>query len=141
MPSEILSKPGHLKPVELALLREHAQAGADIVRGIHFPWPIADMILQHHERIDGSGYPLGLVGSEILLSAQIIAVADVVEAMSSDRPYRVRKGLDAALSEIEHRPRLAVRCDDRRHVPAPVPRTPLQLRGAGAAMTSPRARQ
>jgi HD-GYP domain-containing protein (c-di-GMP phosphodiesterase class II) len=103
MPSEILSKPGHLKPTEIALLKEHARAGSDIVRGIDFPWPIADMILQHHERIDGSGYPLGLVGNEILLSAQIIAVADVVEAMSSDRPYRVRKGLDAALSEIERR--------------------------------------
>jgi PAS domain S-box-containing protein len=100
-PSEILSKPGHLKPTELALLREHAQAGSDIVRGIHFPWPIADMILQHHERIDGSGYPHGLVGSEILFSAQIIAVADVVEAMSSRRPYRASLGLTAALSEIE----------------------------------------
>ena len=103
IPSEILSKPGQLKPTELALLKEHAQAGSDIVRGIRFPWPIADMILQHHERIDGSGYPLGLVGSEILLPAQIIAVADVVEAMSSDRPYRASKGLDAALIEIEHR--------------------------------------
>jgi PAS domain S-box-containing protein len=103
MPSEILSKPGQLKPTEIALLKEHARAGSDIVRGIHFPWPIADMILQHHERIDGSGYPLGLVGNEILLSAQIIAVADVVEAMSSDRPYRAKKGLDAALSEIEQR--------------------------------------
>jgi PAS domain S-box-containing protein len=103
MPSEILSKPSQLKPTELALLKEHARAGSDIVRGIRFPWPIADMILQHHERIDGSGYPMGLVGSEILLSAQIIAVADVVEAMSSDRPYRARKGLDAALSEIEQR--------------------------------------
>ena len=102
MPSEILSKPGHLKPTELALLEEHARAGSDIVRGIQFPWPIADMILQHHERLDGSGYPQGLVGGEILLSARIIAVADVVEAMSSDRPYRASKGLDAALSEIEH---------------------------------------
>ncbi|MEO8267022.1 MAG: HD domain-containing phosphohydrolase [Ilumatobacteraceae bacterium] len=103
MPSEILSKPGHLKPTELALLEEHARAGSDIVRGIQFPWPIADMILQHHERIDGSGYPQGLVGNEILLAAQIIAVADVVEAMSSDRPYRASRGLDAALDEIESR--------------------------------------
>jgi PAS domain S-box-containing protein len=101
MPSEILTKPGHLKATELALLKEHAQAGSDIVRGIHFPWPIADMILQHHERINGSGYPLGLVGSEILLSARIIAVADVVEAMSSHRPYRASLGLTAALGEIE----------------------------------------
>ncbi len=103
MPSEILSKPGRLKPTELALLEEHARAGSEIVQGIDFPWPIADMILQHHERIDGSGYPQGLVGSEILLQAQIIAVADVVEAMSSDRPYRASKGLEAALSEIEQR--------------------------------------
>lgn len=103
MPSEILSKPGHLKPTELALLEEHARAGSDIVRGIQFPWPIADMILQHHERIDGSGYPMGLVDDEILLEAKIIAVADVVEAMSSDRPYRASRGLDAALSEIENR--------------------------------------
>ncbi len=103
MPAEILSKPGHLRPTELALLKEHAQAGSEIVRGINFPWPIADIILQHHERIDGSGYPQGLVGSEILLSAQIIAVADVVEAMASDRPYRARVGLDAALHELEQR--------------------------------------
>ena len=103
MPSEILSKPGDLKPTELALLKEHARAGSDIVRGIQFPWPIADMILQHHERIDGSGYPQGLTGNEILFAAQIIAVADVVEAMSSDRPYRATRGLDAALDEIESR--------------------------------------
>jgi PAS domain S-box-containing protein len=103
MPSEILSKPGHLKATELALLEEHARAGSDIVRGIQFRWPIADMILQHHERIDGSGYPQGLIGSEILLEAQIIAVADVVEAMSSNRPYRASRGLDVALSEIEQR--------------------------------------
>jgi PAS domain S-box-containing protein/putative nucleotidyltransferase with HDIG domain len=102
MPSEILSKPGELKGTELALLREHAQAGSDIVRGIDFPWPIADMILQHHERMDGSGYPYGLVGAEILPGARIIAVADVVEAMSSHRPYRASKGLAAALGEIEH---------------------------------------
>jgi PAS domain S-box-containing protein/putative nucleotidyltransferase with HDIG domain len=102
MPSEILSKPSALKATETALLREHAQAGSDIVRGIDFPWPIADMILQHHERIDGSGYPSGLVGAEILLGARIIAVADVVEAMVSHRPYRPSKGLTAALSQIEH---------------------------------------
>ena len=100
-PSEILTKPGALRESELALVREHAEAGYDIIRGIAFPWPIADMILQHHERLDGSGYPQGLRGDEILLGARIIAVADVVEAMSSHRPYRPSKGLDAALAMIE----------------------------------------
>ncbi len=102
MPSEILSKPSALRPSELALLREHAQAGYEIVRGIDFPWPIAEMILQHHERIDGSGYPSGLIGDEILVGARIIAVADIIEAMASHRPYRPSKGLAAALSQIEH---------------------------------------
>jgi putative nucleotidyltransferase with HDIG domain/PAS domain S-box-containing protein len=101
VPSEILSKPTELKPTEFELLKEHAQAGADIVRGIDFAWPIADMILQHHERLDGSGYPQGLIGEEILLGARIIAVADVVEAMVSHRPYRASRGLEAALSQIE----------------------------------------
>ena len=102
MPSEILNKPGALRESERALLREHAQAGCDIVQGIDFPWPIADMILQHHERIDGSGYPSGLVGDEILLGARIIAVADIVDAMSSHRPYRPSRGMSAALRHIEH---------------------------------------
>lgn len=100
MPSEILNKPGPLRSSELALLKEHAQAGADIVRGIEFPWPIADLIVQHHERIDGSGYPHGLSGDEILVGARILAVADVVDAMSSHRPYRPSRGLDAALAHI-----------------------------------------
>lgn len=100
-PSEILTKPGALRPSEIALVREHAQAGYDIIRGIVFPWPVADMILQHHERRDGTGYPNGLHGDEILLGARIIAVADVVEAMSSHRPYRPSKGLDAALAMID----------------------------------------
>jgi PAS domain S-box-containing protein len=100
MPSEILTKPGALRETERALLREHAQAGYDIVRGISFPWPIATMILQHHERIDGSGYPNGLRGDEILLGARIISVADVVEAMTSHRPYRASMGLTAALNFI-----------------------------------------
>ncbi len=88
IPSQILNKPSHLRPTEFALIKEHAQAGSDIVRGIDFPWPVADVILQHHERIDGSGYPAGLVGDGILLGARITAVADVVEAMWSHRPSR-----------------------------------------------------
>ena len=102
MPSEILNKPGLLRDSERALLREHAQAGYDIVQGIDFPWPIADMILQHHERVDGSGYPRGLSADEILPGARIIAVADVVDAMSSHRPYRPSKGVAAALRYIDH---------------------------------------
>jgi PAS domain S-box-containing protein/putative nucleotidyltransferase with HDIG domain len=101
IPSQILNKPSHLRPTEFALIKEHAQAGFDIVRRIDFPWPVADVILQHHERADGSGYPAGLVGHQILLGARIIAVADVVEAMASHRPYRVSLGIIAALSEIE----------------------------------------
>jgi PAS domain S-box-containing protein/putative nucleotidyltransferase with HDIG domain len=102
MPSEILNKPGALRPTELALLREHVQAGSDIVRGIQFPWPVADMILQHHERMDGSGYPKGLSGDEILIGARVIAVADIVDAMSSRRPYRASRGMPAALRFIKH---------------------------------------
>ncbi len=102
MPSEILNKPGALRESEHALLREHAQDGHDIMRGIDFPWPIADIILQHHERMDGSGYPSGLSGDQILMEARIIAVADVVDAMSSHRPYRPSRGLNAALRYITH---------------------------------------
>jgi HD-GYP domain-containing protein (c-di-GMP phosphodiesterase class II) len=79
----------------------HAQAGHDIVKGVAFPWPVAQMILQHHERLDGSGYPNGLRGNEIIIGARILAVADVVEAMMARRPYREALGLDAALAEIE----------------------------------------
>ncbi|HXH64476.1 MAG TPA: HD domain-containing phosphohydrolase, partial [Mariprofundaceae bacterium] len=101
VPAEILSKPGRLTEIEHQLIRTHPQAGYDIVKGIEFPWPIAQMILQHHEKMDGSGYPQGLKGEQILPESRIIAVADVVEAMSSHRPYRVGLGLDAALEEIE----------------------------------------
>jgi HD-GYP domain-containing protein (c-di-GMP phosphodiesterase class II) len=100
IPSEILSKPGKLTPLEFEMLKTHAQAGYDILKSVDFPWPIAEMVLQHHERIDGSGYPHGLKGEEILLEAKIIAVADVVEAMSSHRPYRAALGIDMALDEI-----------------------------------------
>jgi PAS domain S-box-containing protein/putative nucleotidyltransferase with HDIG domain len=102
MPSEILNKPGELRDSELALLREHVQAGYEIVQGIDFPWPIAAMILQHHERMDGSGYPYGLAGEQILLGARIIAVADIVHAMASHRPYRPSRGLAAALRLVAH---------------------------------------
>ncbi len=101
IPAEILSRPGKLTDIEYQMIRTHPQAGYDIVKGIQFPWPIADIILQHHERLDGSGYPQGLKGDQILPESMIIAVADVVEAMSSHRPYRGGLGLEAALSEIE----------------------------------------
>lgn len=102
-PAEILNKPGRLTPVELDLIRLHAQAGHDIIKDIQFPWPIARMVLEHHERLDGSGYPRGLRGEEILLESRILTIADVVEAMMSHRPYRPGLGLEAALSEIRER--------------------------------------
>jgi HD-GYP domain-containing protein (c-di-GMP phosphodiesterase class II) len=100
IPAEILVKPGVLTENQYNLLKEHAQLGYDIVKRVQFPWPIAQMILQHHERLDGSGYPLGLKADEIFLESRILAVADVVEAMSSHRPYRASKGIDAALDEV-----------------------------------------
>jgi PAS domain S-box-containing protein/putative nucleotidyltransferase with HDIG domain len=100
VPSEILSKPGRLTHLEMELARAHAAAGYDIIAAIKLPWPIADMVVQHHERIDGSGYPAGLTGDEITLEARILAVADVTEAMMSHRPYRPSLGMDKALAEI-----------------------------------------
>ena len=100
VPAEILSKPSKLTPLEMSLIKTHSQAGYEVVKDIEFPWPMAQMILQHHERIDGSGYPAGLKGEEIILEARIIAVADTVEAMSSHRPYRPGRGMDMALTEI-----------------------------------------
>ncbi len=102
IPAEILSKPGPLSDPELELIKQHAEAGYNIVAEVDFPWPVAEMIRQHHERMDGSGYPRGLRGDEILLGARIIAVADVVEAMTAHRPYRPGHGIDAALSQIDH---------------------------------------
>lgn len=99
-PSDVLTKPGILSDIEYSLMKLHPQAGYEILSGIKFPWPIAKAVQQHHERLDGSGYPSGLKGSEIIIDAQIIAVADTVEAMSSHRPYRPGLGLDAALEEI-----------------------------------------
>ena len=101
IPSEILSKPGRLTPIELDLIRGHAQASYDVLKAVEFPWPVAGVALQHHERIDGSGYPQGLEGEAILIEARIMAVADVVEAMSSHRPYRPGLGIEVALAEIE----------------------------------------
>ncbi|MFA9374872.1 MAG: HD domain-containing phosphohydrolase [Poseidonibacter sp.] len=101
IPAEILSKPGKLSDIEFKLIQIHAQAGYDIIKDVQFPWPIADMILQHHEKIDGSGYPQGLKGNQIMLEAKIITVADIVEAMSSHRPYRAALGIDIAIKEIQ----------------------------------------
>ncbi len=101
VPSEILAKPGQLSPTEFLLIKEHAQASYDVLKTVEWPWPVADMVLQHHERMDGSGYPRGLKGDAMLLEARILAVADVVEAMASHRPYRAALGIDAALAEIE----------------------------------------
>ena len=101
VPAEILSKPKKLTDLEISLIRTHAQSGYDILQNIEFPWPVADIILQHHERMDGSGYPNGLAGDELLIESRILAVADVVESMASHRPYRPSLGIDAALDEIE----------------------------------------
>ena len=100
IPAEILSKPGKISEMEFGLIKTHPQAGYDILKDINFPWPIAQMVLQHHERLDGSGYPQGLKGDAILLEARILSVADVVEAMSSHRPYRPGLGIEVALAEI-----------------------------------------
>jgi PAS domain S-box-containing protein/putative nucleotidyltransferase with HDIG domain len=100
IPIEILSKPGRLTETEFSFIKKHPQVGFDILKGIEFPWEVAEIVHQHHERIDGSGYPLGLIRERILLEARILGVADVVEAMSSHRPYRPARGIDKALAEI-----------------------------------------
>ena len=101
VPAEILSKPTKLTDIEFSLIKIHPQSGYDILKEVELPYPIASIVLQHHERLNGSGYPHGLKGNQILLETNIIAVADVVEAISSHRPYRPAKGIDAALEEIE----------------------------------------
>jgi len=101
VPAEILSKPGKLSALQYAIIQGHAAQGYEVLSGIDFPWPVAEVAYQHHERIDGSGYPRGLKGAEIVLEARILAVADVVEAMSSDRPYRPGAGIERAVAEIE----------------------------------------
>lgn len=100
IPSEILSKPGRLSSFEFDLIKTHPLIGYDIMKGIEFPWPVARMILQHHERMDGSGYPNRVSGSQLLLESRILSVADVIEAMSSNRPYRPALGLSLALEEV-----------------------------------------
>jgi len=104
VPSEILTKPGRLSPLEMEMVKTHCRNAYDILKAIEFPYPVAKIILQHHERMDGSGYPQGLKGEDILLEARIIACADVIEAISSHRPYRPAMDIDTAMKEItDHR--------------------------------------
>ena len=103
VPIEILTTPRPLTSPEFGLIRLHPDVGYEIIRHIDFPWPVADIVRQHHERMDGSGYPLGLKGDQILLEARILAVADVVDAIASERPYRAAKGLDAAQAELQEK--------------------------------------
>jgi putative nucleotidyltransferase with HDIG domain len=100
VPTEILAKPSQLSEIEFTLIKQHAPAGAQILSAIHFRQPVAEIVVQHHERMDGSGYPAGLRADEILPEARILAVADVVEAMASHRPYRAGLGVEAALNEV-----------------------------------------
>jgi len=101
IPNQILNKPGRLSEIEFNLIKTHPTLGYEVLTKIDFPWPIADMVLQHHERVDGSGYPYGLEKDEIMLESKILCVADVVESISSHRPYRPALGLDFALREIK----------------------------------------
>jgi HD-GYP domain-containing protein (c-di-GMP phosphodiesterase class II) len=100
VPAEILNKPGSLSANEFALIRQHPTTGYEILKDIAYPWPVAEAVWQHHERLDGSGYPRGLSGVEICGTARVVAVADVVEAMASHRPYRPAQGVDTAVAEI-----------------------------------------
>jgi putative two-component system response regulator len=100
VPAEILAKPRKLSEYEFLFIKSHSQAGYDILKEIEFPWPVAKAVQQHHERLNGTGYPLGLSGDEIIQEARILAIADVVESMSSHRPYRPALGIEAAMKEI-----------------------------------------
>lgn len=100
IPSELLNKPGRLTPEEFALVKTHVPSGCEIIQGITLPWPIREIIAQHHERLDGSGYPNGLVGGAIIPEARIVAVADVFQALCEERPYRKALGIRAALDEL-----------------------------------------
>jgi response regulator RpfG family c-di-GMP phosphodiesterase len=106
VPAEILTKPGKLIDEEFALIKKHSEAGYSILKGIEFPWSIAEIVLAHHERMDGSGYPSGLAGDDIPLASRVLAVADVAEAMASHRPYRAALGLDAAVAELTENPHM-----------------------------------
>jgi HD-GYP domain-containing protein (c-di-GMP phosphodiesterase class II) len=100
IPAEILSKPTRLTELEFSLIKEHSQKGYDMLKDVESPWPLAQIVYQHHERMDGSGYPRNLKGNDILMEARILAVSDVVESMASHRPYRPALGIEAALEEI-----------------------------------------
>jgi len=100
IPAEILSKPTRLTKIEFSLIKEHVKKGYEMLKDVESPWPLAEIVYQHHERMDGSGYPRNLKGEEILIEARILTVADVVEAMASHRPYRPGLGIDAAIEEI-----------------------------------------
>ncbi|MFC1750791.1 HD-GYP domain-containing protein [Pseudomonadota bacterium] len=101
VPSEILNRPGKLTNAEFDLIKTHPSVGYEIIKDVEFPWPVAKIIYQHHERLDGSGYPQGLKGDETILEAKVLVVADVVEAITSHRPYRPGLGIEVALDEIE----------------------------------------
>jgi len=101
LPDEILSKPGVLNAEELSIVQTHPQVAYDVLKNLEFPWPVAQTVLQHHERVDGSGYPNKLAGEDIILEPRILCVADVVESMVSHRPYRPAPGLEKAMEEIE----------------------------------------
>lgn len=111
IPAEILSKPGKLSDIEFNMMKTHPQTGYDILRNIEFPWDVAEIIYQHHEKIDGSGYPRGLKNDEIMMEAKIITVADIVEAMASHRPYRPALGIDSALEEIQKNRNMSLDAD------------------------------
>jgi len=100
VPGDILSKPGRLSTEELSIIKTHPQVAYDVLKNLEFPWPVAETVLQHHERLDGSGYPNGISGEAIILEARILCVADVVESMVSHRPYRPALGAERALREI-----------------------------------------
>ncbi len=100
VPAEILTRPGRLNDLEYGIIKNHVQAGYDIIKKIEFPWPLAEIVLQHHERIDGSGYPRGLAGDDIMFEAKILAVADVFETIASHRPYRPSLGINRAIEEL-----------------------------------------
>lgn len=100
VPAEILTRPGQLNELEYGIIKNHVQAGYDIIKKIEFPWPLAEIVFQHHERVNGSGYPRGLAGSDIMLEAKILSVADVFETIASHRPYRPSLGINRAIEEL-----------------------------------------